>query len=184
MDRLRETFARCFGSQLTGENGKDIFVNDLFVVKYEGRDKDRDKDKDKDRDKDCDARGHSPSRNKKQSNLPPHYDQATFSFSLALNSGYEGGGTRFHSLPSTNSESSTILCDVGDAVIFRGDLEKHEGVEVLKGCRYVLVGFFYGKGKTDKEVKRTLFPQEEGIQEEENETKEDTGGGFKFDFGV
>ena len=65
-------------------------------------------------------------------------DGSEFSFIIALNEDYEGGGTRFI------KKNKTIHLNRGDIVVFCGQT-KHEGLEVTKGVRYILPGFIrYG----------------------------------------
>tara|TARA_B100000989_G_C19498902_1_gene453340 strand:- start:358 stop:1068 length:711 start_codon:yes stop_codon:yes gene_type:complete len=86
-------------------------INELFLVKYS-------------------AQG--------QRSLKSHRDDSEFSFILALNDGYVGGGTRFTDL------GKTVYLEKGDLLVFSGQM-RHQGMQVRKGDRYLLVGFLnYG----------------------------------------
>lgn len=76
----------------------------------------------------------------KQNKLDAHEDGNEFSFVLALNSPneYEGGGTHFV------KQKKTIKLNKGDCLVFCGQ-NKHQGVAVTKGKRFILAGFIYYK---------------------------------------
>ena len=61
-------------------------------------------------------------------------DRSLFSFVIPLNNDFEGGGTMIV------NENKIIKPDVGNIFLFCGQ-NKHSGVDVVKGTRYVLVGF-------------------------------------------
>lgn len=91
-----------------------LSIIELFIAKYDGNEENT------------------------QKKLEPHVDGSEFSFIIALNNDYEGGGTRFI------KENKTIHLNRGDIVVFCGQT-KHEGLEVAKGVRYILPGFIrYG----------------------------------------
>lgn len=91
-----------------------LSIIELFIAKYDGNERNT------------------------QKRLEPHVDGSEFSFIIALNEDYEGGGTRFI------KENKTIHLNRGDIVVFCGQT-KHEGLEVTKGVRYILPGFIrYG----------------------------------------
>ena len=69
--------------------------------------------------------------------LPPHYDESTHSFIIALNSDFKGGGTFIHSL------GRTLTPTVGGMVSFLGGELLHSGDPVVKGRRYVIAAFCY-----------------------------------------
>ena len=69
-----------------------------------------------------------------QNKLNAHEDGSEFSFVIALNDDYEGGGTYFTKLKKKAS------LKMGDALIFSGQ-EKHQGLSVIKGKRYIIAGF-------------------------------------------
>ena len=66
--------------------------------------------------------------------LETHVDGSEYSFSLPLNDGFGGGGTFFQYL------GSSVRPRVGEALVHPGDL-RHGGAPVVRGVRYVLVGF-------------------------------------------
>lgn len=73
-----------------------------------------------------------------QKSLEAHTDGSEFSFIIALNDEYEGGGTRFI------EKDEIVKCKKGDCVLFCGQT-KHEGLNVYSGTRYILAGFLkYG----------------------------------------
>ena len=77
---------------------------------------------------------------KEQVSLAPHHDASTYTINVALNehmTDYEGGGCRFlrQNLTLTGNP-------VGYGVIHPGRLTHyHEGLNVTKGTRYILVSF-------------------------------------------
>lgn len=95
--------------KLYNVNSYELGINELFVAKYEN------------------------SKNK-QSELGEHVDGSEFSFIIALNDDYTGGGTHF------SDSNETINLNIGDCLIFSGQ-NKHKGVKVVKGTRYILTGF-------------------------------------------
>jgi len=66
--------------------------------------------------------------------LPPHADESVLSFTVALNDGFEGGGTHF--------EAADLLVRpaAGQAVAFEGEV-RHAGEATTAGVRYVLAVF-------------------------------------------
>ncbi len=92
-----------------------LTIDELFVAKYSGGDLNV------------------------QNELKPHEDGSEFSFIIALNDGYIGGGTHFV------KQNKTVHLNTGDVVIFCGQT-KHAGLPVTEGKRYILPGFiYYGK---------------------------------------
>lgn len=90
-------------------------ISELFVAKYDGN------------------------QEKSQKSLDAHEDGSEFSFIIALNNDYNGGGTRFI------KDNKVIKLKKGDIVIFCGQTT-HEGLKVINGIRYILTGFLkYGK---------------------------------------
>lgn len=69
-----------------------------------------------------------------QKSLGKHVDGSDFSFVVALNEGFEGGGTKF---VKNNAIKKPLL---GNAVGFCGQ-SKHQGLKVTSGTRYILAGF-------------------------------------------
>ena len=85
-----------------------------------------------------------------QNKLNAHEDGSEFSFVIALNDDYEGGGTYFTKL------KKKVSLRIGDALIFSGQ-EKHQGLSVIKGNRYIIAGFLnYAR----KDYCEDLFDQE------------------------
>jgi hypothetical protein len=76
----------------------------------------------------------------KQNQLDAHKDGNEFSFILALNDidDYEGGGTCFV------KQQKKIKLNKGDCLVFSGQ-NKHRGVKITKGKRFILAGFIYYK---------------------------------------
>ena len=76
-----------------------------------------------------------------QRHLKAHTDGSDFSFVVALNDDFEGGGTRF--IKSNIVERPPP----GTAIAFCGKT-RHEGIAVTKGTRYILAGFMkYGSSR-------------------------------------
>jgi hypothetical protein len=89
---------------------RDIFIHDAFVVRYDSS---------------------------KQRSLPPHLDESSHSFIIALNSEFKGGGTYIHELGCVLSPTK------GGMVSFEGGSLLHSGDPVISGKRYVIVAFCY-----------------------------------------
>ena len=87
-----------------------IFINDAFVVRYDSS---------------------------KQRHLPPHIDESSHSFIIALNSEFKGGGTFIHEL------GHVISPTIGGMVSFEGGALLHSGDPVISGIRYCIVAFCY-----------------------------------------
>ncbi len=80
-----------------------------------------------------------------QKGLEDHVDGSEFSFIIALNDSYSGGGTHF------SKKNVTIHLNIGDVIIFCGQT-RHGGIPVTSGIRYILPGFiYYGKCKQQDE---------------------------------
>ena len=91
-----------------------LTISEFFVCKYNGND------------------------SKKQSNLEFHVDQYEFSFVIALNDNFEGGGTLFE------KSNELVKLKKGDCLIFCGQT-RHGGNKVIKGLRFIVSGFLkYG----------------------------------------
>jgi len=81
---------------------------------------------------------YSTSEPNHQRRLKPHEDGSEFSFVVALNDEFEGGGTRFVASDTVYRPSP------GSAIAFCGKTT-HEGLDVTHGTRYILTGFLrYG----------------------------------------
>ena len=70
--------------------------------------------------------------------LPPHYDESTHSFIIALNNEFKGGGTFIHSLGKTLAPAVA-----GGMVSFCGGEVLHSGDPVVEGVRYIIAAFCY-----------------------------------------
>lgn len=88
-------------------------VHDAFIVRYD----------------ECD----------KSMSLPEHCDTSSMSFTVSLNSDFEGGGTWFEAL---GPDGKVIKAEIGQAVLFAGPL-RHAGFPITKGTRIILVLFLY-----------------------------------------
>ena len=74
-----------------------------------------------------------------QRKLKYHRDYSEFSFIVALNDQFEGGGTTF------KHNQKNIQLQIGDTLLFSGKNE-HKGNEITFGTRYILAGFLnYGE---------------------------------------
>lgn len=89
---------------------RDIFLHDVFLVRYDAA---------------------------RQRYLPPHYDESTHSFIIALNDNFKGGGTYIHAL------DKTLAPAVGGMMSFCGGELLHSGDPVVEGTRYIIAAFCY-----------------------------------------
>lgn len=122
-----------------------------------------------------------------QRHLPIHRDESTHSFTIALNGieEYAGGGTYIVSL------GRSFRPRLGGVMTFRGDEILHGGDPVVKGVRYVIVGFCYIDFKSNIESKEKR-PRLDGMFHSANSppaaTKEESAGaatrGFSFGFQI
>jgi hypothetical protein len=71
---------------------------------------------------------------KHQKSLGEHVDDSDFSFVIALNDNFVGGGTKFAKSGAVKKPG------VGSAVAFCGR-SRHAGKQVTRGTRYILAGF-------------------------------------------
>ena len=71
-----------------------------------------------------------------QPGLGAHEDSSDWSFVVVLNDGFEGGGTRFENLAG----KPVYQPSTGSAIGFNGQ-NRHSGLPVTKGVRYILAGF-------------------------------------------
>lgn len=86
---------------------KDIVTNEIFVVKY---------------------------MMNKQRFLKEHKDGSEFSFILALNNNYKGGGTKLHYI------DKIIKLNTSDILLFSGQ-HLHSGESITFGERWIVTGF-------------------------------------------
>jgi hypothetical protein len=95
--------------RMYGVHPKNLGMKEMFLAKYEP---------------------------KKQSHLRTHTDGSEFSFILALNDDYEGGGTYF---PDTQT---LVRLKKGECLVFSGQ-QRHRGERVTKGKRFIVTGFIH-----------------------------------------
>ena len=109
-DRIRPLMRRQFKLESKRHQRRDIFIHDAFVVRYDSS---------------------------KQRYLPPHIDESSHSFIIALNTEFKGGGTYIHEL------ESVLRPTIGGMVSFEGGSLLHSGDPVIDGVRYCVVAFCY-----------------------------------------
>lgn len=102
-------------------------VNEYFIVKYEPT---------------------------KQASLETHQDGSEFSFILALNDDYEGGGTYFPDI------DKHISLKTGECLVFSGQ-NRHQGQPITKGKRFILTGFLHYEDENYCEDLLSIDPGEE-----------------------
>lgn len=90
-------------------DSQNLGLNEMFIAKYEPT---------------------------KQNNLIKHTDGSEFSFIIALNDDYEGGGTYF------TKEDTIVKLHKGDCLIFSGQNE-HQGNATTSGRRFIVTGFLH-----------------------------------------
>ena len=77
-----------------------------------------------------------------QALLERHEDASDVSFNILLTEDFDGGGTKFYNR-GTNTSFTYVQPDhAGTALIHRGRVN-HEGVDVSRGIRIILVGFLW-----------------------------------------
>ena len=84
-----------------------------------------------------------------QNSLEEHVDGAPLSFVCALNDDFEGGGTRFSELQTECRPRKGQCC------VFSGGTQRHEGVPISSGERWILAGFV-NHGPTAAECERVV----------------------------
>jgi hypothetical protein len=86
---------------------------------------------------------------KERQKLETHTDKSEWTFIIALTDGngkdYDGGGTYIESI------HATIHLQKGHALIFPGK-QRHRGQKIIKGIRFLLVGFLVGKDEIDEKM--------------------------------
>lgn len=87
--------------------------------------------------------------------MAPHQDKNPWSFVVALNDEYEGGGTFFV------NEEAVYRPNVGDSIIFYGH-QLHGAYTITSGTRYILAGFCSGLD-THEEFMSDYDPQYDGF---------------------
>jgi hypothetical protein len=164
--RLRPTLRRQFRiSTNTNETAtvpsptshRDIFIHDVFVVRY-------------------DAQGG-------QRGLPPHYDESTHSFVIGLNTEYQGGGTFIHALgrPLKPKVEGGMLSFSGGEFLHSGD-PVVEGIRyIIVGFCYVDLNGTKMETKNDKETRQPKLNSVFG--ESKNKSKEKGAARQCFSFG-
>ncbi|KAL7495574.1 hypothetical protein ACHAWT_003965 [Skeletonema menzelii] len=127
--------------QLKLSDNLQIYIHDAFIVRYDSS---------------------------KQRYLPPHLDESSHSFIIALNSEFQGGGTYIHELGYVLSPT------VGGMVSFEGGSILHSGDPVVSGSRFIIAAFCY----IDKEGEQTA--KSSGKVEKGNNTTAPFSFGFQF----
>ena len=90
-----------------------------------------------------------------QRELEFHKDGSEFSFIIALNDNYKGGGTYFESL------KKNIILKKGSCLVFSGQ-NTHKGSYLLDGTRYILTGFIdYGGNSICRDYYREILDVED-----------------------
>ena len=134
--RLRPLLALQYGPKEVGDHGRNVFIHDAFIVRY-------------------DSDGG-------QNHLPLHLDQSTHSLTISLNApeDYDGGGTWLVPL------GHAIRPILGGVLSFRGDKILHGGDPIVRGRRYIIVAFCFiardheedtFKGVIDKKKPKSNF---------------------------
>jgi hypothetical protein len=110
---------------------KSLFIEDMFVAKYEYEDEYEDGE-------DCED-GDGKNKEKKQAGLGEHEDGSPWSFVLPLNEccEFDGGGTQFVHL---EEHQQLHRPPQGMCVMFSGK-NRHKGLPITRGVRYILAGF-------------------------------------------
>ncbi|KAK1740571.1 2OG-Fe(II) oxygenase family protein [Skeletonema marinoi] len=126
--------------QLKLNGNRQILIHDAFVVRYDSS---------------------------KQRYLPPHLDESSHSFIIALNSEFKGGGTYIHELERVLSPT------VGGMVSFEGGSLLHSGDPVVSGIRYCIVAFCYIDNVGEQTAKTAEV-------EKDNNTNAPFSFGFQF----
>ena len=112
-----------------------FYIADLFIVKYTG--------------------SSSSNGNAGQSFLKAHRDRSPFSFVVALNDEFSGGGTFFPELQELWKPA------VGGAVLFHGQ-QSHGGAELSSGTRYIVTGFVEYKNDSYKSFMQNYLEEFDG----------------------
>lgn len=109
----------------------DLYIADLFIVKYSS-----------------DTVGG-------QTQLKAHRDRSPFSFVVALNDDFDGGGTFFPQLNQLWQPQK------GSSLIFHGQ-SLHGGAEVTNGTRYIVTGFVEYKNDSHAAFMKNYLPETDG----------------------
>ena len=131
---LRQAFLPPHGNSNT-DHQPCFYTHDAFVVKYTAREETANEDKDE--------TNQTSNNNNDNTYLPIHVDESTHSIVLALNDGYEGGGTFVVANEDDTRDDCVIRLETGQVLCFRGDLVRHGGEPVTRGTRYILAAFLY-----------------------------------------
>ena len=94
-----------------------------------------------------------------QKELREHRDGSELSFVVALNDGFEGGGTNFIDMNAKTMKRKIVLVrpeSVGDCVLFCGR-HLHSGETITSGVRYILTGFVRVYVEDDAGKKTMVF---------------------------
>lgn len=94
-----------------------------------------------------------------QGHLSLHYDQSRISTNVALNKGFEGGGTYF-----SRHKALVMPKDVGYVTFHPGQItHKHGGRPVSKGTRYIIVSFINEDKQREEHIQKLeQFAKENG----------------------
>ena len=149
---------------------KSLFIEDMFVAKYEYEDEEEEEEEEEEDDKG----GHR--KEKKQTGLGEHEDGSLWSFVLPLNEccEFDGGGTQFVHL---EEHRQLHRPPQGMCVMFSGK-NRHKGVPITRGVRYILAGFLgddsdFVPPDVDVDDLSTLVEEEEMSQKSNYEEEED-----------
>ena len=96
-----------------------------------------------------------------QKELREHRDGSELSFVVALNDGFEGGGTNFIDMNAKTMKRKIVLVrpeSVGDCVLFCGR-HLHSGETITSGVRYILTGFVRVYVEDDDTGKKTMVEE-------------------------
>ena len=77
-----------------------------------------------------------------QALLERHEDASDVSFNILLTEDFDGGGTKFYNR-DTNSSFGYVQPDHAGTALFHRGRVNHEGVDVSRGIRIILVGFLW-----------------------------------------
>eukprot|EP00746_Dinoflagellata_sp_MGD_P060994 gnl/MRDRNA2_/MRDRNA2_25847_c0_seq1.p1 gnl/MRDRNA2_/MRDRNA2_25847_c0~~gnl/MRDRNA2_/MRDRNA2_25847_c0_seq1.p1 ORF type:complete len:437 (-),score=85.25 gnl/MRDRNA2_/MRDRNA2_25847_c0_seq1:156-1466(-) len=157
-DKLLTQFETAFAL-----DAESLYIDDMFVAKYEAKIASR---------AGADWYNGSSTRDgvemslesQAQAGLGEHTDSSAWSFVLPLNPRhhFQGGGTKFVDI----DREPTFSPPMGYATMFNGK-NRHSGVPVSAGVRYILAGFLdirQGENPLDKPISRTLLPAFDDIE--------------------
>ena len=158
---LRQAFLPPHGNS-DADHQPCFYTHDAFVVKYTAREEAENDDKDNpgnggsNTDDETNETNHTSNNNTNNNNtyLPIHVDESTHSIVLALNNGYEGGGTFVVANEDDTRDDCVVRLETGQVLCFRGDLVRHGGEPVTRGTRYILAAFLYYDTTTREDLEQ------------------------------